>query len=230
MTPNNSRPHAIIFDMDGVLVNSNPFHLRKWAELLNEHGIRYDEAELPQRVIGLRNDFAFRHYFGSKLGAEEKSRLNEELEAKFRKIFAPHAKPLPGLTELVKACHAAGIPMAVASAAMCKNVEFVVNAVGFRQYFRAMVSGDEVTHSKPDPEIYLTAAGKLGADPASCVAFEDSFVGVEAAKRAGMKCVALGTTFPMDDLRRETHADLIVPGFEGVTLETLRALWTTGSQ
>lgn len=230
MTPKDSRPHAIIFDMDGVLVNSNPYHLQKWKDLLNERGIRYDEAELPQQVIGLRNDFAFQYFFGPQLGPEEKKRLNEELEAKFRKIFAPHAKPLPGLTELVATCHAAGIPMAVASAAMCKNVEFVVNAVGFRSYFRTMVSGDEVTHSKPDPEIYLTAARKLGADPASCAAFEDSFVGVEAAKRAGMKCVALGTTFPMDELRRGTHADLIVPGFEAVNLQTLRGLWTAGKQ
>ncbi len=230
MTPKDSRPHAIIFDMDGVLVDSNPYHLQKWRDFLNEHGIPYDEAALPKQILGPRNDTAFRMFFGAQISKEESHRLGEELEAKFRRIFAPHAKPLPGLTELVEACHAAGIPMAVASSAMCKNVEFVVDAVGLRPYFHAMVSGDEVTHSKPDPEIYLTAARKLGADPPSCVAFEDSFVGVEAAKRAGMKCVALGTSFPMDELRRETRADLIVPGFEGLSLETLRGLWGTGSQ
>ncbi len=230
MTPKDSKPHAIIFDMDGVLVNSNPYHLQKWRDLLNEHGIPYDEAALPKQILGPRNDTAFRMFFGAQITKEESRRLSEELEAKFRRIFAPHAKPLPGLTQLVEACHGAGIPMAVASSAMCKNIEFVVDAMGFRPFFRAMVSGDEVTHSKPDPEIYLTAARKLGADPANCVAFEDSFVGVEAAKRAGMKCVALGTTFSLDELRRETRADLVVPGFEGVSLETLRGLWGTRSQ
>ncbi len=230
MTPKNSRPHAIIFDMDGVLVNSNPYHLQKWRDLLNEHGIPYDEAALPKQILGPRNDTAFRIFFGAQISKEESKRLSEELEAKFRRIFAPHAKPLPGLTELVEACHAAGIPMAVASSAICKNVEFVVNAVGFRRYFRAMVSGDEVSHSKPDPEIYLSAARKLGADPSGCAAFEDSFVGVEAAKRAGMKCVAVGSTFPMEELRRETRADLIVPGFEVVNLGNLRGLWSAGKQ
>ena len=115
--------------------------------------------------------------------------------------------------------------MAVASSAIPKNIEFVVDALGFRPYFHTMVSGDEVTHPKPDPEIYLKAAAKLGYEPGRCVAFEDSFVGVEAAKRAGMKCVGSASTFPIEDLRRETRADLVVASFESLDLERLRALF-----
>jgi beta-phosphoglucomutase-like phosphatase (HAD superfamily) len=115
--------------------------------------------------------------------------------------------------------------MAVASSAMAKNVEFVVDALGFRPYFRCLVSGDEVTHPKPDPEIYLRTARKLGVEPTGCVAFEDSFVGVEAAKRAGMRCVAIASTFPAAELQQQTQADLIVPGFEGLTLGALRGLF-----
>lgn len=220
-----SLPSALIFDMDGVLVNSNPFHLQKWADLLNQHGIAFNREELPGQILGQRNDFAIRLFFGADLGEEKVLALSEELEATFRRVFRPHAVPLPGLDSVVRECHATGIPMAVASSAMAKNIEFVVEALGYGPYFRHLVSGDEVTHAKPDPEIYLKTAGKLGLEPASCVAFEDSFVGIESAKRAGMKCVAVASTFPVEDLRRETHADLFVPSFEHVTLKGLRRLF-----
>lgn len=211
--------------MDGVLVDSNPFHLQKWIDLLNERGIPYDPAMLPSQLLGSRNDTAIRRFFGADVSPEETHRLSEELEARFRRDFKPHARPLPGLAVLIESAHRAGYPMAVASSAIPKNIEFVVDALGFRPYFRAMVSGDEVTHPKPDPEIYLKAAGKLGVEPGQCVAFEDSFVGIEAAKRAGMKCVGIASTFPLEDLRRETQADLVVASFKSLDLDRLRALF-----
>jgi len=211
--------------MDGVLVDSNPFHLQKWIDLLNERGIPYDPATLPEQLLGSRNDTAIRRFFGANVSPEETYRLSEELEARFRRDFKPHARPLPGLAALIESSHRAGIPMAVASSAIPKNIEFVVDALGFRPYFRAMVSGDEVTHPKPDPEIYLKAVRKLGCAPGQCVAFEDSFVGLESAKRAGMKCVGIASTFPAEALRRETRADLVVGSFEEIDLERLRGLF-----
>ncbi len=223
MLSNSLFPKAVIFDMDGVLIDSNPFHLRKWIDLLNSHRIPFRPEDLPQYVLGQRNDTAFRYFFGPELTAAEIARLSDELEKKFREEFRPHARPLPGLEGLMDECHRAGIPMAVASSAMAKNVEFVVDALGFRKYFRCLVSGDEVSRPKPDPEIYLKVAEKIGLDPAGCVAFEDSFVGVESAKRAGMKCVAIASTFPRDQLERA--ADLAVPSFESLTLDRLRRLF-----
>jgi HAD superfamily hydrolase (TIGR01509 family) len=233
MLSTNSKPSAVIFDMDGVLVDSNPYHLQKWIDFLNEHRIPFDEAALPKQILGSRNDTAFRIFFGPQLTAEDMHRLGEELEENFRKVFGPHAKPLPGLQRLIEDCHAQGVLMAVASSAMSKNVEFIVEALRLRPYLQAILSGDEVSHPKPDPEIYLKTAQKLGQPSGSCVAFEDSFVGVEAAKRAGMKCVAIASTFPMQELRAQTRADLIVPGFEHLSLDTLRQLFArepTGSQ
>ncbi|MGD0922693.1 MAG: HAD family phosphatase [Terriglobia bacterium] len=218
-------PAALIFDMDGVLVDSNPFHLQKWAALLNEHHIPFNPEELPKQVLGPRNDETLTYFFGPNTASEVRRRLSEKLEAKFRRVFKPHAKPLPGLRRLILECNRAAILMAVASSAMRKNVEFVVDALGFRPYFRYMISGDEITHNKPEPEIYLKVAGKLGIDPSKCVAFEDSFVGIEAAKRAGMRCVAVGSTFPLEELRQKTRADLVVPGFEQLSLEDLRRLF-----
>ncbi len=219
-----SLPAAAIFDMDGVLIDSNPFHLEKWKEFLGQHRIAFDPKDLATQVIGQRNDKAFRFFFGQSLGDAEVARLSEELEANFRKAFKPHAIPLPGLRSLVEECQRGGVPMAVASSAMTKNVEFVVDALGFRRYFRCLVSGDEVARPKPDPEIYLKTAEKLGLHPASCVAFEDSFVGIESARRAGMKCVAIASTFPLEALR--TSADLAVLSFEELSLGRLRELFS----
>lgn len=224
MPESNSLPAAVIFDMDGVLVDSNPFHLQKWIQLLREHGIPFDEKELPEQILGKRNDTAFRYFFGDNLAEEDIQQLSDELEERFRKVFRPHAQPLPGLEPLVLECFRAGIPMAVASSAVAKNLEFIADTLGFRPYFRHLVSGDEVTHPKPHPEIYLRAARKLGVDPALAVAFEDSFVGIEAAKNAGMKCIAIGSTFPLEELRR-TPADLVVPSFEHLGLSSLRKLF-----
>jgi HAD superfamily hydrolase (TIGR01509 family) len=226
MNPNSNLPAAAIFDMDGVLVNSNPFHLQKWIDLFNAHHIPFDREVLPRRVLGPRNDTTFRRFFGPRLTAADRRRLSEELEASFRRAFHPHAKPLPGLEALLMECQRAGVAMAVASSAMSKNVEFIVDALGFRPYFRCLVTGDEVTHPKPDPEIYVKAARKLGLEPAACVAFEDSFVGVEAARRAGMKCVAIASTFPLEELRAQTQADLVVNGFEELNLQALRQLFS----
>jgi HAD superfamily hydrolase (TIGR01509 family) len=221
----NLLPAAVIFDMDGVLVDSNPYHLRKWADFLDEHQIPYNPDDLPNQILGQRNDTAFRFFFGSQLSDGDILRLSEELEERFRQVFRPHAKPLPGLAVLVAELQRAEVPMAVASSAMAKNVEFIVEVLGFRSYFRCLVAGDEVTHPKPHPEIYLQTAERLGIDPACCVTFEDSFVGVESAKGAGMKCVAIASTFPLEELRERTRADLIVRSFEDVTLDTLRQLF-----
>lgn len=225
MNSNRALPSAAIFDMDGVLINSNPFHLEKWIELLNERGIPFDRDDLPRLLLGQRNDSAFRHFFGPDLTAAESLQMSEELEAKFRRAFRPHAKPLPGLATLLQQCHRAEIPMAVASSAMIKNIEFVVDALEFGRYFKHIVSGDHVSRPKPDPEIYLKAANLLGFPPEECVAFEDSFVGIEAASRAGMKCVGIASTFPFEELCAQTRAALVVHSFEELTLGRLRELF-----
>jgi beta-phosphoglucomutase family hydrolase len=215
-------PAAIIFDMDGVLVDSNPFHLRKWIDLFQAHGIPFDEQELPKIILGPPNDVTLRRYLGNDLTHEQLTELSEELEANFRREIGPHARAFPGVRHFIEECRARGITMAVASAAIAKNVTFLISALGLREYFREVLTGDDISHPKPDPEIYLKTADKLGVSPAACVVFEDSFVGIEAAKRAGMKCVAIASTFSAEDLRHKTHADLVVPSFEAVSFQTLR--------
>jgi len=223
MALNTSLPAAVIFDMDGVLLDSSPFHLRKWIDLFQARGIPFDAGELPKIVLGPPNEVTLPKFMD--LTPEGVVEVSEELEENFRREIAPHARALPGLQRFIEECHAEGITMAVASAAIAKNVNFLVSALGLRDYFSEVLTGDEVSRPKPDPEIYLKAAAKLRISPSACAVFEDSFVGIEAAKRAGMKCVAIASTFSADDLLREAHADLIVTNFESVSLQTLRHLF-----
>jgi len=225
MKSNSRLPSALIFDMDGVLVDSNPFHVQKWIEFLHERGIPYNAEDLPKQILGSRNDTAFRRFLGRDLPEGEIEKLSEALEARFRAAFRPHARPLPGLKALIDECHAEGIPLAVASSAMTKNVDFVVDTLKLRFYFASIVTGDDVSRPKPDPEIYIKAAEKLRLAPEKCVAFEDSFVGLESAKRASMKCVAIASTFPAEELRRQTQADLVVEDFQELSLPRLRELY-----
>jgi len=218
-------PAAVIFDMDGVLVNSNPFHVQKWAELLNNHKIPFNEEALPRQILGQRNDHAFRLFFGAQMEEEEMRRLEASLEENFRQAFRLHAKPMPGLEALIVQLRAAGIPIALASSAMPENIDFVVDTLGFRPYFSSMMSGDDVHLPKPHPEIYLKTAGRLGVEPNACVAFEDSFVGIEAVKSAGMKCIAISSTFPAQELRTRTGADLVASDFQKLSLPLLRAMF-----
>jgi len=221
----NSGLEALIFDMDGVLVDSNPYHIQNWMAFLDARGIAYDPAALPKQILGQRNDNLFRAFFGPEKVEKEFDRLSDELEKGFRHAFLPDAKPLPGLARLIEECHGTGIPMAVASSAGPENVHFIVDVLKFRPYFRSLLSGAEVTHPKPHPEIYLKSAEKLGIEPACCVAFEDSFVGLESASRAGMKVVAIASTFPWEELEQHGHADLVVGSFEELSLGSLRQLF-----
>jgi beta-phosphoglucomutase-like phosphatase (HAD superfamily) len=120
--------------------------------------------------------------------------------------------------------------VALASAAMSKNVNFILDALKLRSYFHVILTGDEITQSKPHPEIFTKTAQKLGLLPAGCVALEDSFVGIEAAKGAGMKCVAVASTFPAPELAAHTQADLVIQTLEALNLEKLRQLFGRASR
>ncbi len=212
--------------MDGVLVNSNPFHVEKWIQFLKKRKVIFDLADVPNQILGKHNDDAFRWYFGPSLTREEMRELGAELESEFRETFRPHAKPLPGLRSLLRELRRADIPLAVVSSAIRANVEFIVDVLKLRPCFRCRVSGEDVLAPKPDPEIYLKAAKELAVDPTQCVAFEDSWVGIEAVKKAGMTCVAIASTFPAGELRLKSRADLVVSGFGELSLGTLRGLFS----
>lgn len=185
---------ALIFDMDGVLVDSNPIHREAWA-LFNRRFSVETTAAMSERMYGKRNDEIIRDFFGEGLPPEEVFQRGADKEALYREMIAGRAGAMlvPGVRDFLERYR--GVPMAVASNAEPANVDAVLDQAGLRPYFRAVVNGHQVSKPKPDPEIYLRAAGILGVTPVNCIAFEDSHSGIGAAKAAGMRVIGVRTTY-----------------------------------
>lgn len=214
---------GLLFDMDGVLVNNLEVHRAAFAEFFRRYNVVRTFDDL-NRVFGKGNDDIMGELMPKevveRVGIRE---LGYEKEAIYREIYAPIIEPQPGLLEFLAEAEEAGLRSAVGSSGYRVNVDFVLDKCRIRSYFEAIVAGDEVTRCKPDPEIYLTAAAKLGLKPEECVVFEDAEAGIEAAKRAGIKVVALATTFSREFLEG-TEADAIVDDFREVSVEMLQQL------
>ncbi len=188
---------AMIFDMDGVIVDSNPLHRAAWAQYTRRHGLEMTDA-MQQRMYGRRNDEIVREFLGADLDDEDVFAHGAAKEALYREMMGPRMAEslVPGIREFL--ARPRNPVLALATNAEGANVDFVLDATGLRPFFRVIVNGQEVAKPKPDPEIYLHAAAALGAEPAGCVVFEDSYTGVEAALAAGMRVVGVATTH--DDL------------------------------
>ena len=207
-----------IFDMDGVLVNNTPVHIRAFEIFCDRYGVRDWQSKLGN-AYGMGNDDIMRLILPEELiRTRGLAALADEKEAIYREIYAPDIRPVDGLVELLEKLHAAGIPCAVGSSGCKANVDFVLDKCGLNPWFGVKISGDMVAHCKPDPEIYLTAAAALGVSPADCVIFEDARAGFEAARRAGAgRTVALTTTLPREVLEGESLADIVVDTFADIT-------------
>ena len=214
---------GVLFDMDGVLVNNLEVHRAAFAEFFRRYGVERSFEELS-RIFGKGNDDIMGELMPrevvERVGIRE---LGHEKEAIYREIYAPTITPQPGLLTFLDECEAEGLKCAVGSSGYRANVDFVLDKCNIERYFDYAVAGDEVTRCKPDPEIYLTAAAKLGLRADECVVFEDAEAGIEAAKRAGMRVVALATTFNHDFLET-TDADYIIDDFRDITVDKLREI------
>ena len=197
---------GVIFDMDGVIVDSEPYSMQALIDVLRHYGIDPSEDEL-RRSYGRRVRDDFVDYF-CRYGVEaDLDTAIAHKQARYYHLAAGQLQPFPGVMPLIRRLRDRGYRLALASAGDRVKVAFGMQALGVDGAFEAVVCGDDVAHSKPDPEIYLTAAQRLGVPPAECVAIEDAPAGVEAVKRAGMRCIAVTNSVGRDRLHR---ADLIV--------------------
>ena len=214
---------GLLFDMDGVLVNNLEIHRQAFAEFFRRYGVDRTFEEL-NRHFGRGNDDIMGDLMPrdivERVGIRE---LGNQKEAIYREIYAPIIEPQAGLVEFLAKSHERGLLAAVGSSGFRAIVDFVLDKCNIRKYFQAAVAGDEVTRCKPDPEIYLTAAAKLGLRPEECVGFEDAEAGIESAKRAGIKVVALATTFSREFLEM-SDADYIIGDFRDIDIATLRSI------
>jgi beta-phosphoglucomutase len=171
-----------------------------------------------QRTVGKVNSEILREFVRPDLTDAEIAAYSLRKEKLYRQRFRPQLKEIPGLSAFLARVHAAGMPVALATSAGSDNVEFVLDGLGIARYFSALVSADEVVNGKPNPEIFLKAAGKLGVNPADCLVFEDSPSGLQAAYRAGMHAVALTTTYTADRLADQPAVIRIVPDYTGLEM------------
>jgi beta-phosphoglucomutase family hydrolase len=183
---------ALIFDMDGVLVHSNPVHREAWVAFNNRYGLATTES-MHERMYGKRTDEIIRDFFGH-LTAEEVAARGSAKEALYREMIGPALDRhlVPGVRKLLESLN--GTPVGLATNAESANVNFLLDEARLRPFFRVVVNGYQVEKPKPDPEIYLKVAGLLGVEPRNCVIFEDSHSGLTAAKRAGARVVGIRTT------------------------------------
>jgi beta-phosphoglucomutase len=186
---------AFIFDLNGTMINDMEYHTKAWMNLLNtELGGNFTWDEVKHQMYGKNPEVLVRMFGNERFTLEEMNRLSYAKEERYQQEYLPKLELLPGLMDFLEKAYQKGIVMAIGSAAIPFNIDFVLDNLNIRHYFKVIVSADDVVLSKPHPETYLKAAELLGVLPADCLVFEDVPKGAEAAANAGMGAVILTTT------------------------------------
>jgi len=183
---------AFIFDLNGTIIDDMNFHVEAWSQLLNGElnaGMDYDAVK--SQMYGKNSELLVRVFGPDYFTDEQMQELSIKKETLYQAIYKPHLKLIAGLSDFLQKSYELGIPMAVGSAAIMFNIDFILDNLGIRKYFGALVSADNVQVSKPDPETFTKAAAILGVNAPDCIVFEDAPKGVETAKNAGMKVVVI---------------------------------------
>lgn len=213
---------AAIFDWDGVVIDSSRAHEVAWDRLGAETG-RALPAGHFKAGFGRKNDHIIPHILKWEVATEEVTRLGRRKEALYREVLKELGiAPLPGVREFLDRLQADGVPCAVGSSTERENIDTIMRIIGFEKYFRTIVAADDVTRGKPDPQVFLLGAQRLGISPRQCVVFEDAFAGLEAARAGGMKAVGVATTHPAEKLG--AFADRVVHRLDELTVANLRQL------
>ena len=212
---------AFIFDMDGTLVNNMPLHIECWIALFQDGGRTVTVEDYLASGVGGSAEEVARHFLGGHLDDAHIERLVERKEFLYRTLARHKQKLLRGTRRMLWQARREKIPLALATSAGERNVEFFLETQNLQGYFDAVLDAGSVTKTKPHPDIFLKAADKMGVPPARCLVFEDSFPGLEAARRAGMRAVAVATMHPPEQLRNLPHVVGVIQDYAGVSLRRL---------
>jgi beta-phosphoglucomutase len=209
---------AALFDIDGTLMDNNEYHKMAWMQYLEGQGREMSDEEFKKNVSGRTNLDAVQRIYGKEMSDEEASKYYLAKEEIYRKLYRPYISPIHGLLEFLKDLHDHGIVMAIATSGIQVNIDFMFEHIPIKQYFKEVIQSKDITKGKPDPEIFIKAAQAVGFPPENCVVFEDSLAGVKAAKKAGIKVVALTTSEEKKDLKK---ADLVIKNYNEINYEKL---------
>ncbi|MEN9685187.1 MAG: hypothetical protein RLZZ28_973 [Bacteroidota bacterium] len=203
---------AFLFDLNGTLIDDMNFHISAWHKILNELGATISQSETKAECYG-KNDELLERIFPGRFTDSEKKAMSMAKEMAYQQAFQPSLSLLPGLDSFLAQAAANNIPMAIGSAAISFNIDFVLDGLAIRNYFSSIVSADDVTKSKPDPETFLKCADQLNTAYPNCIVFEDAPKGVEAARNAGMSCVVLTTMHNPDEFSEYTNIRCFVKDY-----------------
>lgn len=183
---------AFIFDLNGTIIDDMNYHVKAWSQLLNEDlKANMDYEAVKAQMYGKNSELLVRVFGPGKFSEAEMDDLSIKKETIYQAIYKPHLQLIDGLGNFLEQAYQLGVPMAIGSAAIMFNIDFILDNLHIRKYFGALVSADHVAFSKPDPETFLKGAEILGVAPSDCIVFEDAPKGVETARNAGMKVVVI---------------------------------------
>ena len=191
---------AVLFDMDGVIVDNLPYHVEAWLLFCERNGISLTKEIFYKELNGMNSKDTFEWFYKKEMTRAEVEVLEEEKELLYREFYAEHRKPAEGLLTFLDELRSRGIKTALATSAGPGNIDFIVDGLGIRDQFDAIIGGAEVRKGKPDPEIYLKAAEMVGVAPADCWVIEDSLQGIASGLNAGMQVVGITTSHTAEEL------------------------------
>ena len=213
---------GVIWDMDGVLVDTGEFHYQSWRDTLNKYQVSLSKDRFYE-TFGMNNRSILQLLLGDRFSEQICNEISDIKETEFRRIVQDEVQLLPGALNLLQTVFQTGIPQAIASSGPPPNIDAIVDALDIRKYFIALVSAANLP-GKPDPAVFLTASQLIDIPPRSCIVIEDGLSGVAGAKNAGMKCLAVTTTNPAAKLRL---ADLIVDRLDHVQISDMEDLFSS---
>ncbi|MFY0686089.1 MAG: HAD family phosphatase [Cyclobacteriaceae bacterium] len=211
---------ALLFDMDGVIVDNHQFHYAAWVELCAKYDRPLNEALYRENLNGRTLNEVVKYIFGEDTSQEQVKKIGKEKESLYRQLYQPHLSPTLGLMQFLSEAGKNNIPMVVGTSAPLENVHFTLNGLGIWHHFKDILDERAVTVGKPNPEIYQKCAAAAGLPNSQCVVFEDAVSGIKAGKSAGSKVIGLATSHTCDEL----DADLIIDNFRDLSLEQVREL------
>lgn len=220
---------AFIFDMDGTIVDNMAFHTKSWLAFFQRRGRELDADEFFRATAGRQGHEIMRTYMGAELTNEEAALLDAEKEDLYRDLYAPHLEAVAGFEQFIGDAQQDDVRLAVATAAPPANIVFTLDGLDLRRHFDAVVGAADVARGKPNPDVFLLAAERCGVAPEHCIVFEDAPLGVEAARRAGMRAVVLTTTLPAEAFAEFDNVILVARDFSELNIAELFAGLTTSA-